>query len=209
MDCRHEDFYLPDFDFWWATCSLYTGEREDCFLLLLKVEEMLKLVEVKASRKLSYLQSLLRNILVTTVSNSCLDDVNGHRVEPCDFRRKLAANLSYSSSGTSGTRQVLLADLERREGSCCMSCFAGTSALDQLTVYLKFNELLWFLILLGSGGAFRKKIFTMIMRLWCCGAQRPSMMKISKQYLHYLYLAKHCQAHQVWEEASPPPVSYL
>lgn len=33
------------------------------------------------------------------------------------------------------------------------------------------------------GGAFRKKIFSSIMRLWCWGALRPSMMKISKQYL--------------------------
>lgn len=120
MDCRHEYFYLSDFDFSRATCSLLTGKRKDPFLLLLKVEQSLKLVAVKASRKLSYLQSLLCDILATTVSNSYLDYVNRHRVKPCDFRRKLAENLSHSSSGTSGTHQVLVVDSERREGSCCI-----------------------------------------------------------------------------------------
>lgn len=138
-------------------------------------------------------------------SNSCLDDVNRHRVESCDFRRKLAENLSHSSSGTSGTHHVLVGESERREGSCCIYWYISSWPTH---VYLKFNELLWFLILLDFGGAFRKKIFTMIMRPWCCGALRPLMMKISKQYLRYCF-AQHCQVHQAREEASPLPVSHL
>jgi len=57
-------------------------------------------VQVRGSRKFTYPQSLLLDVLATMVSNVCLNDVDRGRVKTCDFRMKLVENLRHSSSGT-------------------------------------------------------------------------------------------------------------